>query len=248
MGDLLTTARTAEERAREMAYFENIAAYSVRALIDDRSPAAQRLLRVVTLALEPVYDGLIAAIWEDRYCSIAREIWEDMLGPEEVPPLEAVFPDGLIAAICEMPLLQPEGQGWQEPLRELLDAGLLTSKQGMSLGIAGETEKVVTYVWHPIVAEQSAEALLAGEGFPEANYLQRYAFLRRVVFQRLLQARNQAEAQMAIQSARLAVRYLLRLGDTETATTLIVDIHNLSRTLGFRRDLRSWARELSHQV
>ena len=236
MGDLLTTARTAEERAREMAYFEDIAAHSVRALIEDRSPAAQRLLRVVTLALEPVYDGLIAAIWED------------MLGPEEVPPPEAVFPDGLITAICEMPLLQPEGQGWQEPLRELLDAGLLTSKQGMSLGIAGETEEVIAYVWHPIVAEQSAEALPAGEGFPEADYLQRYAFLRRAVFRRLLQAHNQAEAQMAIQSVRLAVRYLLRLGDTETATTLIGDIYNLSRTLSFRRELRRWIRQLLQQV
>jgi tetratricopeptide (TPR) repeat protein len=248
MGDLLTTARTAEERAQEMAYFEDIAAHSVRALIEDRSPAAQRLLRVVTLALEPVHDGLIAAIWEDRYWSRAKEMWEDMLGPEEAPPLEAVFPDELIAAICEMPLLQPEGQGWQEPLGELLDAGLLTPKHGMSLGIAGETEEVVAYVWHPIVAEQSAEVLPAGEGFPEVDYLQRYAFLRRAIFRRLLQAHNQAEAQMAIQSARLAVRYLLRLGDTGTATTLIGDIYNLSRTLSFRRELRRWIRQLLQQV
>ena len=224
MGDLLATGRTAGERAREMAYFEDIAATSVRALIEDRSPAAQRLLRVITLALEPVYDGLIEAIWED-------ERWPD-----------------------DMPRLQPQGQGWREPLEELLASGLLTREQKMMTSTAGESHEVVTYVWHPIVAEQAEpceglEPSQGLQGFPAAGYLRRYARYNISTFLHYREAaQSRAQAQLALNAARDAVRYLLRLGDTARAVALITEIHDLSQALGFRRDLQSWIRELLDQV
>lgn len=219
MGDLLATARTPKERAQEMAYFEDIAAHSVRALIEDRSPAARRLLRVATLSLEPVYDGLLQAIWED-------EGW-----PEE------------------MPHLQPEGQGWHEPLGELLDASLLTPEQQVGTRTDGATVEYAIYVWHPIVAEQAAEILLAGEDFPEADYLRRYANLHLTNYVRMRRkAHNRAQVRAAILAARLAVLYLLRLGDSEAAADLISSIHLLSQALGFRRGLQSWIRKLLEQV
>jgi len=218
MGDLLATASTPEEREREMAYFEDIAAHSVRALIEDRSPGAQRLLRVVTLALEPVDDSLIIVIWEDR-------IW-----PER------------------MPRLQPQGQDWQKLRDELLDAGLLTPEQKTRTGIDGQTLEVTVYIWHPIVAEQAVEVFPDGDEFPEADYLRRYANHKRAVFRHLRQPQSRAQVQKAIETARLAIRYLLRLGDTETTVALITDIHKLPQALDFRRDLQSWINELLEQV
>jgi tetratricopeptide (TPR) repeat protein len=218
MGDLLTTARTAEERAQEMAYFEDIAAHSVRALIEDRSPAARRLLRVVTLALESVHDDLIEQIWED-------EVW-----PED------------------MPRLQPEGQGWQEPLGELLDAGLLTPKRQVGTRADGEAVELTTYIWHPIVAEQTAEVLSARESFPEADYLQRYADFYRDVLLQFWPPENQTQAQMQIDAARKAIRYSLQLGDAEMAVWLIDQTHLLSQALGFRRAIQSWVYELLEQM
>jgi len=214
MADLFATSSTPEEREREMAYFEDIAAHSVRALIEDRVPAAQRLLRVVTLALETVDDGQIKTIWED-------EIW-----PEK------------------MPRLQPQGQDWQKLWDELLDAGLLTPEQKMSIRADGQTVETTTYVWHPIVTEQATEVLPDGEEFPEADYLRRYVGIHLDIFRRLRQPQNRTQAQMAIEAARLAIRYLMQLGDAEIAAMLIDKTHHLSQTSDFRRDLQSWINEL----
>ena len=218
MGDLLATASTPEEREREMAYFEDIAAHSVRALIEDRSPAAQRLLRMVTLALETVDDNLIKVIWED-------EGWSE-----------------------DMPRLQPQGQGWQKLRDELLDSGLLTLEQKTAIRTDRQTVEYTAYIWHPIVAEQAAEVLPAGDEFPEADYLRRYVSIHLSTFMRLRQPQNREQAQIAIKAARLTVCYLLRLGNTEIAAMFITAIHNLSQALDFRRDLQSWINELREQI
>jgi len=218
MGDLLAVGRTPHERAQEMAYFEDITAGSIRALIEDCSPATRRLLRMVTLALEPVYDRLIEAIWEDKG-------WRD-----------------------DMPRLQPAGHGWREPLRELLDTGLLTPERKTMTTTAGESEEVVTYVWHPIVAEQAATVLPSGEAFPEAGYLRRYAYLHLIAYKQSRQQHTRVPAQVAIDVARDAVRYLLQLDDAKLTASFINEIHGLSQALDLRRDLQSWIHQLLEQV
>ena len=175
-----------------------------------------------------VHDGLIAYVWEDEG-----------------------FPDS-------MPRLQPDGQGWREPLKELLGAGLLTEEVKTATSGAGEQEEVVTYVWHPIVAEQAAEVLPSqpGEGadplpglFPEGDYVRRYATYNLGAFvQYRKQAQSRAQAELALRAARDAVPYLLQLRDTTTAVRLINDIHNLSGALELRRELQSWIGELLAQV
>jgi tetratricopeptide (TPR) repeat protein len=217
-GELLAAGETPEARAAQMAYFEEIAAHSLRALIEDRSPAAQRLLRVITLALEAVDDDLIAYVWEDE-------------GFSE-----------------EMPRLQPAGQGWRAPLGELLAAGLLTAELRTGTRADGSSVEKTTYVWHPMVAEQAAEVLPDGEAFPEAAYRRRYAVRNLSMFSRYRQPQSRAQAEIALAAARDAVPYLLRLGDSGTAVAVINDIHALSQALDFRRDLQGWIRQLLDQV
>jgi hypothetical protein len=213
LGQLIGAAATPEEQAHEMAYYEDIAARSLRALIEDRSPAAQRLLRAITLALEAVGDRLIDYVWTDEG-----------------------FP-------ADMPRLQPPGQDWRAPLQELLNAGLLTPELRTAIGGQENT----TYTWHPVVAEQAA-AVLPDAAFPAAEYRRRYLMSNLLGYYRNQQPQSRAQAEVALAAARDAVRYTLALGDTTTAVGLINDIHLLSRTLAFRRDLQAWITELLAQV
>lgn len=215
MGRLLTIHRSSVEREQEIAYFEDIVTHSVRTLIESLSPLAKRLLWIVTLALEDVHDRLIEAIWEDSN-------WGG-----------------------NMPRLQPGGQDWQTPLRELLEAGLLTPKRRARTTEEGETEDCTVYVCHPIVAEQATEMIPAEKELPLNQYLRRYAEVHTSGFLKFRCPENRIQELMLIESSRLAVRYLLRLGDSETAVELVRRIHALCDASAFRRDVKKWIDDLS---
>jgi hypothetical protein len=64
--DLFVTDQTDAQHQQEQAYLEDVAIGAVDLLLQCASPAARRLLWVVTLANEPVTEDLVAGVWSRR--------------------------------------------------------------------------------------------------------------------------------------------------------------------------------------
>lgn len=71
------------ERERRLAYLEDVAIGAVDLLIQRASPAARRLLWVVTLAMEPVAAALLQAIWPGTGPLLAELTGAGLLTEEE---------------------------------------------------------------------------------------------------------------------------------------------------------------------
>jgi tetratricopeptide (TPR) repeat protein len=226
LGDALTQDLPPEVRTREMAYAEDIAGRAVANLIAGLSPGAHRLLRVVTLALEPVTERLIASVWEDDLWSVeAFRRWDEGWPAEAYPMFHRL----------------QEEIDWQAPLRELTAAGLLTAQQ------EGEGT-AAAYTWHPIVAEQ-ASVHQPAPPFAEGAYLQRYALFHGLTFRGFQhRPRSRDDVEFALKNVRLAIRYLLRAGNWEDAAGIIHHIHNMSMAPDFLREVEAWVIELLPEV
>jgi tetratricopeptide (TPR) repeat protein len=223
LGDVLTQDLPPEVRTRELAYVEDITGRGVASLLAGLSAGAQRLLRVVTLALEPVTERLIACVWEDDLWSVeAFRRLDERWSAEAFPRLQ-------------------EGIDWQAPLEELSTAGLLTAQQ------EGEGT-AVAYTWHPIVAEQ-ASVHLPAPPFPEGAYLQRYALFHGLTFRGFREcARSRDDVEFALKNVRLAIRYLVHAGDWENAAGIIHNIHRMSAAPDFLREVETWVVGLLPEV
>jgi tetratricopeptide (TPR) repeat protein len=134
--DLFQRVKSAEQQAKERDYLEDVAVDSVDLLLRRVSPAARRLLWVVTQANEPVSEGLLERVWSGKTLEDERlERLRSMLKHVEQ------LPESVRTKFQEMPpelrqRLQQESSGDARQaspvgplLEELHSAGLLTLEQ-----------------------------------------------------------------------------------------------------------------------
>lgn len=108
--DVFSARLTKREREQEYAYLEDVAVGAIDLLLHRASPDARRLLWVVTLAAEPVWEPLL------------RDIWAD--GDATVPPVAP-----LLAELTGAGLLSMEESGvygFHELVRERTAAWMVT--------------------------------------------------------------------------------------------------------------------------
>ncbi len=137
------------ERDRERKYLEDVAVGAVDLLLHRASPAARRLLWVVTLAAEPVAAELIQGVWSGK--SQEEEQLDQLRAllamaeqlPEELRKALPEIPPELQAALAqpgEAAAVPPAGP----LLAELTGAGLLS------------VEETGVYGFHELVRERTA--------------------------------------------------------------------------------------------
>ncbi len=201
---------TEAEREAERAYLEDVAIGSVDLLIERTSPDARRLLWVVTLASEPVGEGLLAGVWSGRS---ARQ--EQLDGLRQLVAMADQLPEEMRQKLDAMP---PE-------LRSLLERGeaptpaapiapLLAELTASGLLAAQGEETSRVYAFHELVRER-AEAWM--EAHPEEQagrtaevvwtaYGDRYA----AAFQTLQASGAPGSREKATESGRRGLGYLVR--------------------------------------
>ncbi|MCP4700000.1 MAG: CHAT domain-containing protein [Gammaproteobacteria bacterium] len=115
--DVFVSSRDGRETERR--YLEEVANGAVRLLIERATADARRLLRVITLAAEPVPEALLAEVWSEQ--SPDQKTAQKEQRPElpEIPPelqAEAAAENAPLAPLLEeltvSGLLQREGEGY----------------------------------------------------------------------------------------------------------------------------------------
>jgi tetratricopeptide (TPR) repeat protein len=149
------------QRERERKYLEDVAIGSVDLLIDRITPDARRLLRIVTVANEPVSEGFIDGVWqgksseEEKIESLRTLVLEiDALADDDPKKQQHLAFMGTeegkqfmhkIRSAPSAPTVPPV----QPLLAELRGTGLLTKEESV--------EGQATYAFHELVRERSAE-------------------------------------------------------------------------------------------
>jgi tetratricopeptide (TPR) repeat protein/NAD(P)-dependent dehydrogenase (short-subunit alcohol dehydrogenase family) len=134
------------QRERERRYLEDVATGSVDLLIERLTPDARRLLRIVTLANEPVSGRFIEGVWQGK--SVEDELRRNPSPQPEAPPVGPL-------------------------LAELHGAGLLTKEEppAGSAGGWGRAERApsppeATYAFHELVRERTTAWMAAHPDAP----------------------------------------------------------------------------------
>ncbi|MCP4697968.1 MAG: hypothetical protein GY862_14115 [Gammaproteobacteria bacterium] len=193
-----------DKREAERRYLEEVASGAVRLLIERATAEARQLLRVITLAAEPVPEPLLAEVWSEqspdqKMAQQLREMLQFMeqLPPEQRPELPEIPPE--LQALLENP---PEAATENAPLAPLLEeltvSGLL-QRQGEE------------YSFHELVREGCQAWMAAhpderGKREEQAVYVA-YGQAYEAVFRSLQQANQR---QRASEAGRRGLSYLIR--------------------------------------
>jgi len=226
MGRIFAAAPTEAQQAEQERYFDDITGTATDALIRACSPEAQRLLRVITLAQEPMDLAQVARVGyvseettaeEDRayVAPLLAELVDQGLLVEESAEFTAL--DGTTG---ERPVYR-----WHEIVRERAEALLPPA----TVGEDGEERD---------------------DGFPVRRHLRRYADMHLSVLGAIHphRIRSRAEMETVIEAGRRAIRYLRELRDYPTLAWVINHIHLLSPAADFRRELSALIHELLEEV
>src|SRR6185369_7845096 len=207
--DVFATHLSDADRERERAYLEDVAVGAVDLHLHRASPDARRLLWLVTLASEPVTEGLIQGVWSgksrekeqiDQFRALLALI--EQLPEETRPSLPEMPPE--IRALLESPSVTSAVPPSGPLLAELTDAGLLTK------------EAADTYGFHELVRERIAARMAdhaneKGERTEEQTWVaygERYA----ATFEAIRRSGEKGSVERAVEAGRRGISYLVRAG------------------------------------
>jgi tetratricopeptide (TPR) repeat protein len=183
--DLFTPAAADDaERERERRYLEDVVAGAVDLLIERLTPDARRLLRIVTLANEPVSERFIEGVWQGKTVEDEQieELRPVVLALDALPDddprkqrlLEFIATDEgkrLMEKIRNASP-QPEAPPVDPLLAELHGAGLLTKEEpaggwGQPQAAPSAPDAPATYAFHELVRERTTAWIAAHPKAPD---------------------------------------------------------------------------------
>jgi tetratricopeptide (TPR) repeat protein len=236
-------ARTAEERAEERKYLEDVSCGAVDLLLGRVSVSARCLLWVATRADEPSTENLLAGVWSGRTWeqeealhirSLLQQV--DQLPPEIPEALAALSPEALARWEAVAASAPPAVEPVVPLLSELRGAGLLTL-EGASYGFHELVrERVEAWVVaHPAEADgRTVEQLWRAYG-------ERYA----VAYTALANSGESQKQDTATEAGRRAVGYLVRAGAYDAlgpfVSRLVTEERDPSQLRGVIASLRAAA-------
>lgn len=219
--DMFAATLSEKDKAREREYLNDVAVGAVDVLIERLGVDARRLLWVVTLANEPVTEGMIADVWSGRSV-------ED----EELAQLGAMLkmadklPEEVRKKLEEMPAELREqamqlGEGPKVPavgplLTELHGAGLLALAE---VGRGEDGKPVCGYGFHELVRERIGQWMAEhaderGERTGEQVWLA-YAERYEGIYDALVMSGRPRAREAAAEMGRRALVYVVRAGAFE---------------------------------
>jgi tetratricopeptide (TPR) repeat protein len=235
--DLFQPDKSNEQRAREHAYLEDVAVGSVDLLLRRVSPAARRLLWVITQANEPVSEGFLEGVWSGK--SLEDEQFEQL---RSMLKLVEQLPESVRGQFPEIPpeLRQrleqeqasdaPQAAPVGPLLEELHAAALLTLEQpggsrrdasslpaevqAIAASLLSQLGGGATYAFHELVRERVVAWMEAhpderGSRTPEQTWVA-YGERYAAAFEQLISLGGEGSRDRAAEAGRRALSYLVR--------------------------------------
>ncbi|MHC4475993.1 MAG: tetratricopeptide repeat protein, partial [Planctomycetota bacterium] len=219
--DLFAAKLSEDQKKREREYLNDVAVGAVDVLIERLSVEARRLLWVVTLANEPVTEGMIEDVWSGR--SVEDEQLAQLRGMLEIADK---LPEELRKELEEIPVELREqarrlGEGPKVPpvgplLKELHGAGLLALAE---VGRGEDGKPVYGYGFHELVRERIGHWMggheeQRGERTQEQVWLA-YAERYEGIYDALVMSGKPRARETAAEMGRRALVYVVRAGAFE---------------------------------
>jgi tetratricopeptide (TPR) repeat protein len=231
--DVFASNLSTQQREIERSYLEDVTTHSVDLLIQRCTPEARRLLWIVTLANEAVFEELLWCVCsghsaQDQQLRQVRARYQ-RLSPEEREEWLATAPLEIREQLKELLECSLHDDGPAQPLKPLLDelcsAGLLSRMQ---------VDEVPVYSFHELVRERAAEWMdrqpsERGEQTAEQIW-EAYGDWYASQFQSLLAAGVEGSRDAAVEAGRRALVYMVRAAAHQRlvglASTLVTSTRN----------------------